>query len=113
MPTCETFATVASRGSARRWSNNHRRAFSDRESIVSVHNRKGFRGWFALTGFALLCGAPVWAVSLATIGPAQPIPAGVTPADLKATESAVAEPGAAGSSTLVPLMAADMQARPD
>jgi len=71
------------------------------------------RRWFALTGFAFLCGAPVWAMSLATIGPAQPIPAAVTPADLNSTESAVAEIGTPGSSTLVPLMAADVQARPD
>jgi putative membrane protein len=67
---------------------------------------------FALTGFGLLCGAPVWAVSLSAIGPAQPIPDGVTPGSLNATELTAAEIGAAGSSTLVPLMAADMQAQP-
>jgi len=66
---------------------------------------------FAL-GLGLLCGAPVWAVSLSAVGPGQSIPEGVTPGSLNATELATAEIGAAGSSTLVPLMAADMQARP-
>jgi putative membrane protein len=61
--------------------------------------------------FGLLCGAPVWAMSLATMEAAPPIPEGVTPANLNA-EAAVAERGAAGSSTLVPLMAADTQAQP-
>jgi putative membrane protein len=67
----------------------------------------------SIAGVSLLCGAPVWAVSLSTIGPAQPIPAGVMPAELNATELTAAEMSAAGSSTLVPLMAADMQARGD
>ena len=60
----------------------------------------------ALAGLGLLCSVPVWAVSLSTIGPGQPIPEGVTPADLNST------PVGAGSTTLVPLMAADMQAHP-
>jgi putative membrane protein len=74
---------------------------------------KSSRRWLSIAGFGLLCGAPVWAVSLTTIGPAQPIPAGTTPADFNATELAAADVSAAGSSTLVPLMAADMQARVD
>jgi len=61
----------------------------------------------------LLCGAPAWAVSLSAVGPAQPIPAGVMPADLNATELTTVDMNAAGSTTLVPLMAADMQARTD
>jgi putative membrane protein len=69
--------------------------------------------WLPLAAFGLLCGAPVWAVSLSTIGPAQPMPSGLTPSELNATELSAAEMGAAGSSTLVPLMAADMQARAD
>jgi putative membrane protein len=72
------------------------------------------RRWMSIAGLGLLCGAPVWAVSLTTIGPAQPIPASVTPATIdNATELTAAEMSAAGSSTLVPLMAADMQARAD
>src|SRR3569832_2041043 len=67
----------------------------------------------AVAGFGLLCGAPVWAGSLSTIGPAQPIPAGVMPADSNATELTAAEISAAGSTTLEPLMAADVQARTD
>lgn len=69
--------------------------------------------WLSLGAFGLLCGAPAWAVSLATMGPAQPMPATAMPADLSATELAVADLGAAGSSTLVPFMAADMQAHAD
>ena len=63
-------------------------------------------------GLGLLCGAPVWAVSLSAIGPAQPIPEGVTRGSLNATELTIAEMSAPGSGTLVPLMAADMQTRP-
>jgi putative membrane protein len=72
------------------------------------------RRWYSIAGLGLLCGAPVGAVSLSIIGPAQPIPAGVMPADLNnnATEL-TAQMSAAGSTTLVPLMAADMQARAD
>jgi len=70
---------------------------------------------FALAGFGLLCGAPVWAVSLSAIGPAQPIPDDVTrgtPRDsLSATELTAAGVDTGGSTTLVPLMAADMPAR--
>lgn len=67
-----------------------------------------------MSAVALLCGAPVWAVSLSTLGPVQPMPAGVIAADLNSTESStVAEVATAGSNTLVPLMAADLQARPD
>jgi len=65
----------------------------------------------ALAGLGLLCSAPTWAVSLSTIGPAQPIPEGVTPATLEPNDL-VSEVGTAGSTTLVPLMAADTQARP-
>jgi putative membrane protein len=62
-----------------------------------------------LAGLGLLCSVPVWAASLSTIGPAQPIPRAM-PADFNSTELG-AEAGA-GSTTLVPLMAADMQAQP-
>jgi putative membrane protein len=68
----------------------------------------------ALTGLTLLCAAPVWAVSLSTIGPAQPIPddfARDSRDATNATEFALADLGAAGSSSLVPLMAADQPAR--
>jgi putative membrane protein len=71
------------------------------------------RHWFPFAAFGVLCSAPVWAVSLTTIGPAQPMPAGIAPVDLNANELSAAEMGAAGSSTLVPLMAADLQARVD
>lgn len=63
-----------------------------------------------LAGLGLLCSVPVFAVSLSTIGPAQPIPQGVTQAGLGPTELVIES--AAGSTTLVPLMAADMQAQP-
>jgi putative membrane protein len=61
-----------------------------------------------LAGCALIAtlGAPVWAVSLSAIGPAQPSPEDrVSSASLNAGDN-----WTAGSSTLVPLMAADMQA---
>ena len=64
-----------------------------------------------LAGLGLLCSVPVWAVSLSTIGPAQPMPQSVTPADFNSTELVGADVGA-GSTTLVPLMAADTQAHP-
>lgn len=63
----------------------------------------------ALAACGLLGGAalPAWSVSLSTIGPAQPVPVAV--------ESAVELNGAsaisAGSTTLIPVMAADVQAR--
>jgi putative membrane protein len=50
--------------------------------------------------------APTWAISLSAIGPAEPIPdTPATPASLAPAESLTA-----GSASLVPLMAADMQA---
>ena len=50
--------------------------------------------------------APAWAVSLPAAGPAQPMPEdSLTSASLAPGESV-----AAGSASLVPLMAADMQA---
>jgi putative membrane protein len=50
--------------------------------------------------------APAWAVSLPAAGPAQPMPeSSLTPASLAPGESL-----AGGSASLVPLMAADMQA---
>jgi putative membrane protein len=71
-------------------------------------------GALALAAFGLVCGAPVWAVSLSSGGSSPQIPDGAqrsSPRDaLSATELAAAEIGAAGSTTLVPLMAADMQA---
>jgi len=75
---------------------------------MEIRNRSSTA--FALAGLGLLCSVPVWAVSLSPIGSAQPVPEGVTPASLNATDLALADMGAAGSSTLVPLMAADMQA---
>lgn len=71
------------------------------------------RRWCAMSAFALLCGAPAWAVSLATIGPPQPMPSTLMPAGLNANEMSLAEADGAGSTTLVPLMAADMQAHAD
>jgi len=73
-------------------------------------SQRTLRRTFAALG--LLCGAPVWAVSLSTMDAAPPIPQGVAPGTLNPTELTVADIGAAGSSTLVPLMAADTQARP-
>jgi len=64
-----------------------------------------------LAGLGVLCGAPVWAMSLSTMETAPPIPVSVTPASVNPTELAADDIGAAGSSTLVPLMAADTQAR--
>lgn len=64
---------------------------------------------FALAGLSLLgCSVPVWAVSLATIDSNQPLPETTrAPAQFDAVELT----GTAGSTSLVPLMAADMQAR--
>jgi len=58
----------------------------------------------AIVGIAMT--APVWAVSLSTVGLSQPLPdTGVDIASLAAAESV-----ATGSASLVPLMAAEMQA---
>lgn len=70
---------------------------------------------FAIAGLGLACGAPLWAVSLSTVIPAQPIPQAATPVDAEpadATELAGIGIDAAGSTTLVPLVATDMQAQP-
>jgi putative membrane protein len=60
-------------------------------------------------GLGLLCSVPVWAVSLSTLGPT-PL-SGMTAGTGNAAELATVENAAAGSTTLVPLMAADMPAR--
>jgi len=60
----------------------------------------------------LLCSVPVWAMSLSTVTPAQPLPESVAPGAGNVAELVAAETGTAGSTSLVPLMAADMQARP-
>lgn len=70
---------------------------------------------FAIAGLGLACGAPLWPASLSTLVPAQPIPQAVTPADaepLDATGLTGIGIDAAGSTTLVPVMAADVQAQP-
>ncbi len=59
---------------------------------------------FALAGIAAL--APAWAVSLAATSPAQPLPVGGT----DATAPLAIESWSAGSASLVPLMATDLQA---
>ena len=58
----------------------------------------------ALAGIAAL--APAWAVSLAATSPAQPLPEGGT----NAAAPLAIESWSTGSASLVPLMAADMQA---
>ena len=59
-----------------------------------------------ITLAGLLACAPVWAVSLATTNPPQPLP------NASATAAPLAmETWSAGSATLVPLMAADLPAR--
>jgi len=60
-------------------------------------------------GLGLLCSVPVWAVSLSTVRPAPP--PGMTAGTGNAAELATVENAVAGSTTLVPLMAADMPAR--
>ena len=63
----------------------------------------------AITGLALMgltIAAPVWAVSLAATGPAQPLPE----SRARSAELAASESWSAGSASLVPLMAADLQA---
>ena len=59
---------------------------------------------FALAGIAAL--APAWAVSLAVTSPAQPLPEGGT----NEVAPLAIESWSTGSASLVPLMAADMQA---
>lgn len=59
---------------------------------------------FALAGIAAV--APAWAVSLAATNPAQPIPED----RVNAAAPMAIESWSAGSASLVPLMAADMQA---
>jgi len=66
----------------------------------------------ATAAMGLLCSVPVWAVSLSTVGPAQPAPDGAPLDGGNTAELTGVETGAAGSATLIPLMAADMQARP-
>ncbi|HTU66060.1 MAG TPA: DUF4142 domain-containing protein [Steroidobacteraceae bacterium] len=68
------------------------------------------RHGLALAGLSLLCSAvPVGAVSLSTVGTPEPAPEGTR---IPATIDAIAaDLAGAGSGTLVPLMAADMQAR--
>jgi putative membrane protein len=65
---------------------------------------KTFARWLMMTGMA--AAAPAWAVSLATTGPAHPLP------DTDAVMAALplAENLTAGSASLVPLMAVDMPA---
>jgi putative membrane protein len=68
-----------------------------------------FRQGLALAACGLLGGAtlPAWSVSLSTIGPAQPLPEAVeTAVELNAATAA-----SAGSTTLIPVMAADVQAK--
>jgi putative membrane protein len=65
----------------------------------------------APAGLGLLCSVPVWAVSLSTIGPTQPLPESRLGGPGNAAELVAVETATAGSTTLVPLMAADMQAR--
>src|SRR4051812_1872616 len=64
---------------------------------------------FAYAGLVLLGGtSPAWSVSLSTIGSSQPVPEiHRAPAQLEAADNV----GAPGSTSIVPLMAADMQAR--
>jgi putative membrane protein len=68
----------------------------------------------ALAGWGLLsCAtAPVWAVSLSTMGPTQPLPGSSgSPGASNAAGVVVADLAAAGSATLIPVMAADLPAR--
>ena len=62
----------------------------------------------ALAACGLLGGAalPAWSVSLSTIGPAQPLPELENAAEFNAATAA-----SAGSTTLIPVMAADVQAK--
>jgi putative membrane protein len=67
--------------------------------------RHGFRHgiMFAASGLIAAATAPLWAVSLPATGPAQPSPDTAQPL--------AADTWSAGSSALVPLMAADVEAR--
>jgi putative membrane protein len=67
-------------------------------------NRTRIAAGVALAGFAAL--APAWAVSMAATSDAQPMPEG----RVSAAAPMAIESWTAGSATLVPLMAADMQA---
>jgi putative membrane protein len=67
------------------------------------------RQGLALAACGLLGGAtlPAWSVSLSTIGPSQPLPqAAQTAVELNASTAA-----SAGSTTLIPVMAAEVQAK--
>ena len=67
------------------------------------------RQGLSLAGMGVLCVAavPVWAASLSTMGPVQPLPE----AGNDAAEFNVAGTASSGSATLIPVMAADLQAR--
>jgi putative membrane protein len=67
------------------------------------------RQGLALAGMCMFCVAamPVRAVSLSTMGPVQPLPE----VGNGAAEFNVAGPANSGSATLIPVMAADLQAR--
>jgi putative membrane protein len=67
-------------------------------------NKTRIAASFALAGIAAL--APAWAVSLAATSPAQPLPEGGT----NAAAPLAIESWSAGSASLVPLMATDLQA---
>jgi putative membrane protein len=83
--------------------NHLRRAFSNQERVMTVSRR------LATVGLGLLCSVPVWAMSLSTVVPAPP--PGMTAGTGNTAELVTVETAAAGSTTLVPLMAADMPAR--
>jgi putative membrane protein len=97
MPTCETLEIRdrASRPAAAKPSGGF---FEER--VMKIRNGSLIAGTLLLA-----VAAPLWAVSLATTGPAQPLP----DAD---TAPPVVESLVAGSSSLVPLMAMDAQAKP-
>ena len=65
----------------------------------------------APAGLGLLCSVPVWAVSLSTVGSGQPLPETLMGNSGNTAELVAVETAAAGSTTLVPLMATDVQAR--
>jgi len=64
--------------------------------------------WMATTTAAVLASTPAWALSLATTGPAQPVPEPMA----TAVSLPIAENLTAGSASLVPLMAVDLPAGP-
>jgi putative membrane protein len=85
--------------------NYHRRAFSIVERIMEVRQ---FKRGLVLAGLMGVT-APAWAVSLSSIESAPTVPeTNRVPVQFDAVELT----GTAGSTSLVPLMAADMQARP-